>query len=451
EIESAYATAQAEGETLHKTRSESTDWDKGRPSISSDVDYLRAREEEGKKEHHGGNGSKGHRKRGSLAGLSFSGTKSSIMSGRFGDAFRKFESSNGKHGDKHGPRGKESTLSPEVEGRSSMSRGRPTLSPIHSPDLPQEGFPSEEQPGPQHIADEDLDNVDEDMLSPESRRDLERRRAQLEEQKVAAAAAEYRRQVAEQQATDKGGGAGGLARRFSARGGSKASAIQNKVQSLLRSENNKPAPKTASGYGRYTAAEAAQGQGMREEGEGDTADRWSSSQSRSTLPERPKPKQKLSTTNALPLEDGTPRGREESPPPKPPRPSMDTSRPMPSRGVSDQQQVASRVRTFGQGRPPSTTTPAQAPQTTGKPVAPPKPKSLRGVQATGNSGTVTYKEETTTIKRTGYDGTIELEGEPGDPDWEEKFNSRFPSLSGLGMVETEIEIPSPQMVNSRDI
>jgi AP2-associated kinase len=71
-------------------------------------------------------------------------------------------------------------------------------------------------------------------VSPEMRRELEKRKLEAEERRVATAAAEYRKRVAER------GGEGG---RESAR----ASSIQNKVQSLLK-ENEKPPTKTAAGY-----------------------------------------------------------------------------------------------------------------------------------------------------------------------------------------------------------
>jgi AP2-associated kinase len=76
------------------------------------------------------------------------------------------------------------------------------------------------------------------------RRELERRRLSQEEKRVASAAAEYRLRVAER-------GNGGRA--LGGREGTKAPVILNKVQSLLQ-ENNKPSPKTASGYGRFTGS-----------------------------------------------------------------------------------------------------------------------------------------------------------------------------------------------------
>ncbi|KAJ5625663.1 hypothetical protein N7510_001972 [Penicillium lagena] len=186
-----------DGAPLQSVRTDTED----RSNISSDVDYLRAMEEESnrKREKRASSGSK-HIKRGSLSNLSLSGTKT-LFGGRFGDAFRRFESSN--------------------------QDAPPTPSPP-----PNEDFI--------------LDDLDRDDISPEMRRELERRRLSQEEKRVANAAAEYRRRVAE----GEGGRTGG--------DGPRARAIQNKVQSLF-GESNKaaPPPKTATGYGHYTESPPA--------------------------------------------------------------------------------------------------------------------------------------------------------------------------------------------------
>ncbi|KAJ6187095.1 hypothetical protein N7519_002003 [Penicillium mononematosum] len=184
-------------------------------TISSDVDYLRAMEEEesNRKREKRSSGSHKHNKRGSLSTLSLSGGKN-LFAGRFGDAFRRFEAGN-----------PEKSSSPSAE------------------DAPRQGLI-----GASDSADEGLSPNDEitledaDDISPEMRRELERRRLSQEEKRVANAAAEYRRRVAE--TGDGGGRALG--------DGARSRTIQNKVQSLL-GESEKPAvPKTATGYGRFT-------------------------------------------------------------------------------------------------------------------------------------------------------------------------------------------------------
>jgi AP2-associated kinase len=91
-------------------------------------------------------------------------------------------------------------------------------------------------------------NVLEDMdnMPPEQRRELERRRLSMEEKRVADAAAEYRRRLADR-------GAGPAPRSIG--GVSRAASIQNKVKSLLdENAQSSPVKKTAEGYGRFTDA-----------------------------------------------------------------------------------------------------------------------------------------------------------------------------------------------------
>ncbi|GAB1197155.1 hypothetical protein APSETT444_006446 [Aspergillus pseudonomiae] len=178
-----------------------------RANISSDIDYLRAREEESsRKKEKRYSGSSKHTKRSSLSTLSLSGTKT-LFAGRFGDAFRRFEQSN--------PESK--AQSPALE--------EPKQVMITSSELVE--------------APAELSDAENDDISPEMRRELERRRLSQEEKRVANAAAEYRRQVAER-------GEGGF--RSDTR-----SSIQNRVQTFLEESNKSaPPPKTATGYGRFT-------------------------------------------------------------------------------------------------------------------------------------------------------------------------------------------------------
>ncbi|KAJ5713688.1 uncharacterized protein N7483_010869 [Penicillium malachiteum] len=210
------------GAPLRSVRTE-LDRDYDQANISSDMDYLRAKEEEEsnrKREKRSSTGAK-HSKRGSLSTLSFSGGKN-LFAGRFGDAFRRFE---GGNQDKPGTPVEENLPQPQTISSESL-------------DSPSEGF------SPYH--DDPLDDLERDDISPEMRRELERRRLSQEEKRVANAAAEYRRRVAE----DGSGRAGN--------DGSRSKAILNRVQTLL-GETQKPAvPKTATGYGKYTDTTALQ-------------------------------------------------------------------------------------------------------------------------------------------------------------------------------------------------
>jgi len=290
-------------------------------NISSDIEYLKAKEEEERerKQHHKrlSSGSK-HMKRSSLPSIGLAaGTK--LLAGKFGDAFKRFEgsdSNNGNHRDRS-----------ESPSRDPIN----VLTPIagsEATDL------SDDRPG--------WDETEE--LSPEMKRELEKRKLEAEERRVANAAAEYRQRLAA-----RGGGSAG------AGVSTKASSIQNRVQSLL-SENDRPSQKTASGYGRFTESpEPQQRVGER---------------SQTFQPPRNVPVQPLSTSSA-------------------PASAVDLAR--------------GEIRSQ-------------------RPVAPPKPKVLQNA-IIDNGAT---RDET----------EVKL-----DDDWEVNFSKRYPSLSGLEMVETSIEDP----------
>lgn len=311
-------------------------------NITSDVEFLRSKEEEEKawkvqKRHSSGHG---HKKRASLASISLSGTKS-LLAGRFGDAFRKFEGGN------TGPNIRSQSPSPSEDPIN-------VLTPIagsEATDL------SDERHGFEETED----------LSPETRRELERRRLSAEERRVANAAAEYRMRLA-------GGGERG-------RDPTRAVSIQYKVQSLLK-ENDRPATKTAAGYGRFTDSDA-------------------SPQMKQFETQQNIPVNQPSRLPALQKAGGQPPGLGEKARSEPP--SVVTS---PSAVLSPPaQRLASR------------------------PTAPPKPKKMR--RGVGEAGPQPAGE--------GLVGSTSA-ATPTD-DWEANFSRRYPSLSGLEMVETEIDPP----------
>lgn len=189
-------------------------------NIESNVDFLRAMEEndrkEGSKKHH-------HHKRSSLTSLG-AGTKN-ILVGKFGDAFKRFEGSGPPP-----PR----TPSPLKE------LGRRDLTPIAG---------SEATDG---RSDDGMAREYED--TPEMRREQEARMLAQEEARVAAAQAEYRQRVAQRGASGSSStGATPLPKSIG--GVSRAVSIQNKVQSLLDESNrSSTVTRTAQGYGPYSDA-----------------------------------------------------------------------------------------------------------------------------------------------------------------------------------------------------
>lgn len=184
-------------------------------NILSDIDYLRAREEEekGKSKHLKRlSGSSRHQKRASLPSAALSGTKN-LLHGRFGEAFRKFEGHQDEAND--------------YDGMMSSHRDD------HNPLSPIEGSVATD------LSDDRRGMDETEELPPELRRELEKQKLEAEERRVERAAAEYRQRM-----DVKGGGPPPVS--------TKAASIQNRVQSLLK-DNDRPSQKTATGYGRFTA------------------------------------------------------------------------------------------------------------------------------------------------------------------------------------------------------
>ncbi|EPS27772.1 hypothetical protein PDE_02716 [Penicillium oxalicum 114-2] len=344
------------GAPLRSVRTE-IDRDLEPVSITSDMDYLRAKEEEEsmrKREKRSSSGAK-HAKRGSLPSLSLSGSKT-LLAGRFGEAFRRFESTNG-----------ERTSSPTAEDYSQQQKGLGNdTSPLGSP--PNEAAAFDET--------DPLEDMDREDVSPEMRRELERRRLSQEEKRVANAAAEYRRRVAE-------GGDGGVQHR--------SRAILNRVQNFI-GESNKPqvAPKTATGYGKYTDSSALQAKQVDRDGP-------------------------VASSGQGPI----------------------SRNPGPIYGAREGPTAPVRSSLAGMNRPLETSSPRPA----SRPAAPPKPKNLRvGGPETSRPGT---------SPAPGSAG-VNSPTSPGGEDWEANFSRRFPSLSGLEM-ETEIEVPHFSKLRTREV
>ncbi|KAF7589452.1 hypothetical protein BBP40_004289 [Aspergillus hancockii] len=332
-----------------------TEADQGydRANISSDIDYLRAREEESsrKKEKRYSSSSK-HTKRSSLSTLSLSGTKT-LFAGRFGEAFRRFEQTN--------PEPKAQSPAAEEPKQGLMMTSSELVEP------------------PAEFSDNENDDI-----SPEMRRELERRRLSQEEKRVANAAAEYRRQVSER-------GEGG----YRPGPDTRSLAIQNRVQTFLEeSGKSAPPPKTATGYGRFTE-------------------------------ESNQPNPALQAKQKEPLPDPRINTRAAAA-------SVYGSQPSQASPVKDRWETPSipSQETASTGYAPSQRTGSSRP-----PVAPPKPRSLR----VKGSEVQPMSERSQTTPTS-----------PGE-DWEANFSRRYPSLSGLEMVETEIEIPNLPSLRTKEV
>ena len=330
--------------------------------IDSNVDFLKAMEDEdptNRKTKRSSSSSK-HSKRSSMPSISLAGTKS-LLAGRFGEAFRRFETNtNG------------ADVSPSEERAND-------LTPIAG---------SEATDG---RSDDGGVLEETEEISPEVRREIERRRLSQEERRVAEGAAAYRRKLAEE---------GGHGRASSqARTNDRATSIQNKVQALLDESGRASPQKTAEGYGRYTQQVVSNSgnQGS----EKPIPPNFTLPASRQALPtsRNNKPLPEQTTSTSLPV------GRI-----RPPQMSNDPT-PLYERSL-------------------------QRPNIPPKPQ--PKPQALR----TGGRGEPTMSE-----------GQLDTSAPPpiNHEDWEANFTKRYPKLSGIELVETDVEAATPRGMTVRDV
>lgn len=332
-------------------------------NIESNVDFLRSMEEPKPRKSEDS-------KRASLSSLG----KKSIFAGKFGDAFKRFETN-------------QPGAPPARTPSPLRALERRDLTPIAG---------SEATDG---RSDDGQVLEETDDMTPEMRREIERRRLSDEEKRVAAAQAEYRARIAQR-------GDGSKSTPPPVSGSSRAAAIQNKVQSLL-DENARSSSKikrTAEGYGQFTDMAATP-----------------PAEARPEIPRKPVGSGKPSTSSPRPMGSSNSLNRVSSMPPKP----VDFSRPVPP-----PKDIGSR------------------------PTAPPKPTHLNK-QSTSQgypSGRPTSPQKpsinTTGMRQTGRLEALVAADLPGQPaldmtaqekeDYLQDFSKRFPSLTAIEMVERDL-------------
>lgn len=359
--------------------------DEGEEAVRTDsnVEYLKMMEGEDhpkRKDKRLSSGPK-HVKRASMPSVSLSGTKQ-LFAGRFGEAFRKFEASN------------------------ASDQREPSLSPVRGPSDLTPIAGSEATDG----RSDDGNVVEEtEEIPPEMRRELERRRLSQEERRVADAAAAYKQRLAQ----------GGDPRGAS----SKAASIQSKVKSLLdESGRASPSPtKTAEGYGRFTEAKPvadAPPIDTKSELPTRTSSRQPMGKASSTAPGSQYPSTIIPRLEARPV---------KPPSFQPPRLPNTMSAPATADYPSEKGGPSQEIRLQ---RPPGPPKPQPKPHAlrTGdrRPQSPLKPSSL-------SAGKPMLREQSQTLPP---EGTTDA---PADNDWEVNFSKRYPDLSGLELVETEID------------
>ncbi|KAL8802524.1 MAG: hypothetical protein Q9182_003764 [Xanthomendoza sp. 2 TL-2023] len=395
--------------------------DKDATNISSNVEFLKAMEEEDpskRKEKRLSSGSK-HIKRASMPSISLSGTKN-LLAGRFGEAFRRFETNTVDSGIPP------PALSPDPEGYN--------LTPIAG---------SEATDG----RSDDGQAYDEiEPAAPEARRELERRRLSQEEKRVADAGAAYRQRLAEVGDGRKDRGEGPINPR--------AASIQSKVKSLLdESGRGSPSPTTKpERYGRFTDPQYPEASrrlpspsplnSQQSPRKGPTAFRVpprtgslpGNSSSTTPLPS----KNFRSSRSQLPDTSSDPSPRPTFSPlpiasaPATPRPSAP---PKPQALRTGNQQPLPKPSPLGNPNPlptqPLIPPQASQPQPTHPPSRSQPPPQQRLSQPLKKRSSNPYREA--------MPSSVDDPPAPNDPeDWESTFSKRYPTLAGLEMVETEI-------------
>lgn len=380
--------------------------------ISSNVEFLRAIEEQDpskRKEKRLSGGSK-HTKRSSLPSISLSGTKS-LLAGRFGDAFRRFESGGA------GPRGP------------SPSRTDRDLAPI----VGSEQTDSRSDDGYSALEETEA-------ISPEVRRELERRRLSQEEKRVADAGLAYRQKLAKN-ADDSMRGVGVLPSEVGQQQvvNSRAASIQSKVMTLL-DENGKASPtKPDEKFPRFPPPQQQPKPQMNQAG----------------LSLSPRPRQQFSPVSHRKQTVSNKRNSAISQPPPPPPPTL--TKPNPD-----------TIPTQQRSRPPSSSSSSAVPHPfPPRPNAAPKPHALR---TTGTSrGELDPSPSNFTKSNTIISNKLQNHSSSipdmaptnsataasaaavGEEDWEKNFSKRYPALSGLEMVETEIDGAANPGLRVRDV
>lgn len=344
-----------------------TDTEPEERNIRASVDFLRTleREDSGNKHKRRSSSQSKHAKHGSL---------SSIVKGKFGDAFRRFEHNKSEQDRDHPPlTPTDQLIDPKANNMS--------LTPIAG---------SEATGG---FSDDDRSAIGETQeLSPEVRRELERRRLSEEERRVEAAAAEYRERLAAQ--------ASGKPKVAP----SKASTIQNRVKNLL-DESCKTAPvnRTAEGYGKYT-------------------------DNGKPLPLRPQDQSGMRQPPTIARKPVTMSTQQQQPPQSQPQ-DLQYTKPSSIRPNMPPPIPSSSAPPAVNLRAPS----GPAPR------LPPKPKALQtGGPNSPTKPSPTVKEKAASLNNNNGTSNNANNTAPGE-EWDvDAFSKRYPSLSGLEMVETEI-------------
>lgn len=349
--------------------------------ISSNVDFLRAMEEEdpSRKKEKRLSGSSKHIKRASMPSISLSSTKS-LLAGRFGDAFRRFEANIGGSSQR--------ASSPSSDHRERI------LSPITGSET------TDNRSDDGHVFEET------EPVPPEIRRELERRRLSQEEKRVAIATAAHRQRISQlHDLTHE--------RSSDVQASSRAASIQSKVKTLLDQNGSESPVKTEAELLRYSQQPSRENQISYFPIE----QPLQMATPRLKNPSPYKPPHDLSTTSQA-SPQLTSKTRHV--------PFANSSNPLSSATISTDRPIS---RPSAPPKPQALRTSTREPnQVSSSPSVKPSPLGNQiSVTTPSSSGRPASRRAEAVIS-------------PPSDDWEEKFTKKYPSLAGLEMVERDIDL-----------
>lgn len=356
--------------------------------IDSNVEFLRQMEESDKKDssHKRNSSIHKHVKRASLP-IRFAE--------KFGETFKRFETNSGGHG---------RTPSPLQDD----SRQLGLMTPIAGSEA------TDDRSDGRRSAE-----LHPNLMTGEQRREQERKALEDEERRVEMAAREYKSRLAEREAA----GTNGMPPPRSIGGVSKASSIQNKVKSLL-DENERPAQvtRTAQGYGKYTDGVGDQARVFESDRSDSEREKGASMQPNSGRPMFAKPPAPLASRKPIVV------AQQQYPPPQQ-QLQQNSGRPRAPPGAKPK---PVHLTGGGGGLAPSNPYANASPRSSSNALSasPPKQSMQPGTPAAAAPRPSVGGPDMAGPR----DGWTAKEKE----DYLHTFKKRYPSLSGLEMVETTI-------------
>ena len=381
--------------------------------INSGVDFLRAMEEEdpARRKDKRLNGGSKHIKRSSMPSISLAGTKS-LITGRFGEAFRKFESN---------PQDSAAILAPPSPSSDQAPHG---LTPIAGSEV------TDSRSDDGRVIDETED------VPPEMRRELERRRLSQEERRVAEAAAAYKQKVNQAPSSTIRGSENNHIN-------DRATSIQTRVKSLLNESDRSSPTKSPALLPKPSQMSQSGAPAFAPDATPQLPSQSSQASRNAATTQR---------TDKAPAVGRKPLPTNNIPPALPTQASLPASFAPPELSTAPRQSAPPKPMSKPQllrqaeARPPS---PAKPSRLAGKTLPPVLPQTSRSPYSPSVATTISQPNRPSPSNQIVQHGVQPIDGTTDD-DWESSFSKKYPDLSGLSMIETDIKKSKAPPSSDRD-